>query len=207
MPNKEIIQSKFQFNKYDEFLNNLNEYIDEMKHYDNFSSILAQEDVTNAISAGHITEEELKTNITNEILQNLTPMENDLQSMEDNRIEAKETALGHVENVNQIEIILQPFFDKIERSNALTGCGFIGDEYEEAKEIMCGPLLESLSIIVISMIVVGMISIPTCFISMKLVRKCYHYSKEEIRIADINWQFIHPGRRRVIAIPQQAYGY
>jgi len=117
-----------------------------------------------SIDAFNATVFKIRANLT-AVNTAVAEIEGDVQSLTD--------------RVNNASLLLDPLFVNVETMVNTTRCGFIGDAYYDTKAVMCEAVLGSLARIVLSMFVIAILSIVSCVLSFKMVRRVEWYQKQK----------------------------
>ena len=148
------------------------------RHYtrDNISALTSTDYYTSATTP-EITLDDLKnlllaenssitafTLVVTQIQSNLTSVSDLVASIEN----STQILVNRVDNAS---VLLNPLFDSVDDLIDTARCGFIGDAYYDTKAVMCSSVLGALSRIVVSMFVIAILSLFSCCITVKLVRK------------------------------------
>jgi methyl-accepting chemotaxis protein len=93
-----------------------------------------------------------------------------------------------VDRVDNASYLLEPLFATVDQIVDQARCGFIGYAYQDTKDVMCSAVLGSLSRIVVSMFIVGILSILSCCISIKLVREVEWWQTQKLEEKELKLQ-------------------
>ena len=127
------------------------------------ASEISMDDLKNLLLAENSSINAFRLVVT-KIQSNLTSVSALVSSIENNT----QILVNRVDNAS---VLLNPLFGNVDDLIDTARCGFIGDAYYDTKAVMCSSVLGALSRIVISMFIIAILSLFSCCITIKLVRK------------------------------------
>ena len=139
-----------------------------------------------SIASFELAVEKIQANLSS-VTVIVSQLENDTQ-----------TLVNRVENADEL---LEPLFLNVEDLADTARCGFIGEAYLDTKAVMCSGVLGALSRIVVSMFVIAILSLFSCCITIKLVRKVewFQLQKKEDKEKKLQQSF-QPNQPNIIVM-------